>query len=208
MFDLGGVLIDWNPRYLYRKILASEEEVTWFLDTVCTPEWNRGLDEGLSFEAEITRLASIHPEWRREIEAYYTRWEEMLGGCIGGSVSLLGALRERGVPLYGLTNFSAETFGVARRRFRFLDWFEEIVVSGEEGVAKPEEGMYRTLIKRAGIDPLASAFVDDVEPNVRAAEAFGFTGVLFEGADGLRDELVGLGLLGSDIPLRDSGAGG
>lgn len=195
VFDLGGVLIDWNPRYLYRKMFDSEEEVTWFLTEVCTPEWNRALDEGLPFEEAIPRLISGYPECRQEIEAYYTRWEEMLGGCIEGSVRVLEALCEKGVPLYALTNWSAETFGIARRRFSFLDWFEDIVVSGEVGVVKPERGIYEALIQRSGIDPRASVFVDDLEANVRAAGEFGFTGVVFRGADSLQDELVRMGLL-------------
>jgi len=198
VFDLGGVLIDWNPRYLYRKMLAGEDEVTWFLETVCTSAWNRELDEGLPFEEAIPRLISRHPEWSREIEAYYTRWGEMLGGCIGGSVRLLEALRERDVPLYALTNWSAETFGIARKRFHFLGWFEEIVVSGEEGVAKPEEEIYETLIKRAGIEPRASVFVDDREDNVRVAEKLGFTGILFREAGELEKELSRLRLLQTD----------
>lgn len=195
VFDLGGVLIDWNPRYLYRKMFDTEEEVTWFLETVCTTEWNRELDRGRTFGEEIPRLVSRHPKWRQEIEAYYTRWEEMLGGCIARSVRVLEALRERGVPLYALTNWSAETFGIARSRFDFLKWFEDIVVSGEVGVAKPEKKIYETLVERAGIEPGASVFVDDLEANVRVAEELGFKGMVFRGASELEEELARLNLL-------------
>lgn len=195
VFDLGGVLIDWSPRYLYRKMFDSEDEVAWFLETVCTPEWNHELDSGRTFGEEIPRLVSRHPEWKREIEAYYTRWEEMLGGRFDGSVRLLKTLREQEVPLYALTNWSAETFGIARRRFRFLEWFEDIVVSGEEGIAKPDRRIYETLVGRTGIEPRASAYVDDSEDNVRAADELGFAGIVFRDAGDLGKQLASLGLL-------------
>ena len=195
VFDIGNVLVDWNPRYLYRKVFADEEEMERFLDTVATFEWHREQDRGRSSEEAIALLVSQHPEYAREIEAYYGRWEEMFDGPIEGSVRLLGELHERGYPLYALTNWSAETFPLARTWYRFLELFDEIVVSGELGMIKPDPEIYGVLVERTGLNPATSVFIDDSATNVRAAEALGFKGVLFEGADSLRDDLTSLGLL-------------
>ncbi len=195
MFDIGNVLIDWNPRYLYRKIFADEEEMERFLGTVTTPEWHLEQDRGRSIDEGTTLLVSRHPEYAREIEAFYGRWEEMFGGPIEGSVRLLRELRERGYPLYALTNFSTETFPLARAWYQFLDLFDEIVVSGDLGMVKPDPEIYGVLVKRTGLNPATSVFIDDSASNVRAAEALGFKGMLFEDAGGLRDNLTYLGLL-------------
>jgi len=195
VFDIGNVLIDWNPRYLYRKVFADEEEMEHFLDTVATPEWHLEQDRGRSIDEATALLVSRHPGYAREVEAFYGRWEEMFGGPIEGSVWLLQELRERGYPLYALTNFSTETFPLARDWYRFLDLFDEIFVSGELGMVKPNPEIYGVLIERTGLNPATSVFIDDSAPNVRAAEALGFRGVLFEGADSLRDDLIHLGVL-------------
>ena len=204
VFDIGNVLVDWNPRYLYRKVFADEEEMERFLATVTTSEWHREQDRGRSHEEATALLISQYPEHAREIEAYYGRWEEMFGGPIEGSVRLLRELRERGYPLYALTNWSAESFPLALAWYPFLDLFEEIVVSGELRMIKPDPEIYGVLLERTGLDPATSVFIDDSASNVRAAEALGFRGVLFEGADGLRDDLTRLGLLhdGEGSPRR------
>ncbi len=201
VFDLGGVLIDWDPRHLYRKMFDSEREMERFLQTVCTSEWNRELDLGRPFDEAIRELCARYPGYKDQIEAYHTRWDEMLGGPICGSVRLLESLRERGVPLYALTNWSAETFGIARKRYGFLGWFEEIMVSGEEKVAKPDHAIYERLVERTGISPRSSLFVDDSEANVQAACELGFTGVVFRGHEALAAELASLDLL----PREDEG---
>lgn len=195
VFDIGNVLIDWDPRYLYRKVFADEEEMERFLETVTTYEWNLEQDRGRTMEEATAVLVSRHPEYAREIEAYYGRWEETLGGPIEGSVRVLRELRERGYPLYALTNWSAETFPLARAWYRFLDLFDEIVVSGEVGVIKPDHEIYGVLVERTGLNPATTVFIDDSSANVRAADALGFRGVLFEGAEGLRGDLTRLGLL-------------
>lgn len=195
VFDIGNVLVDWNPRYLYRKVFTDEEEMERFLGTVATFEWHREQDRGRSSEEATALLISRHPEYAREIEAYYGRWEEMFGGPIEGSVRLLEELHERGYPLYALTNWSAETFPLTRTWYRFLDLFDEIVVSGELGMIKPDPEIYGVLVERTGLDLATSVFIDDSAPNVRAAEELGFKGVLFEGAEGLRDDLTNLGIL-------------
>ncbi len=195
VFDLGGVLIDWNPRYLYRKIFADEGEMERFLGTVTTPEWHIEQDRGRTMEEATALLLSRHPAYAREIEAYYGRWDETFGGPIEGTVGVLRNLREQGYPLYALTNWSAETFPLARERYDFLEWFDDIVVSGEEGMIKPDKDLYGVLVERTGLDPATSVFIDDSCANVRAAEELGFVGVMFRGADHLREELVRLGLL-------------
>ena len=204
VFDIGNVLVDWNPRYLYRKVFDDEEEMEDFLDTVTTHEWNREQDRGRTLEEATGVLIARHPEYAREIEAYYGRWAETLGGPIEGSVRVLHELRERGYPLYALTNWSAETFPLARSWYRFLDLFDEIVVSGEVGMIKPDGEIYDVLVERTGLNLATTVFIDDSAANVRAAEALGFNGVLFEGAEGLREDLTGLGFLHNDRPHREA----
>ena len=195
VFDLGGVLIDWDPKYLYRKVFVDEAEMEDFLATVTTNEWHMEQDRGRTMEEATASLISRHPEHAREIEAFYGRWDEMFGGSIEGSVDVLQELRERGFPLYALTNFSAETFPLARKWYGFLSWFDEIVVSGEEGMIKPDKKLYGVLIERTGLDPAKTVFIDDSPPNVTAAKEIGFTAVRFETPHELREELVDLGLL-------------
>jgi 2-haloacid dehalogenase len=195
VFDLGGVLIDWDPRYLYRKLLADEEAVEEFLATVCTPEWNAELDRGRPFAEGVAELVERHPAHAAAIAAYHERWPEMLGGEVPGAVAVLADLRAAGVPLYALTNWSAETFTVTRGRFEFLDWFGGVVVSGEERVIKPDQRIFRVLIDRFGLDPETTLFVDDSEANVAAARALGFDAVRFTGPERLRRDLEARRLL-------------
>jgi len=195
VFDLGGVLIDWDPRHLYRKLLADEAAVEEFLAGVCTPEWNAELDRGRPFAEGVAELAARHPEHAAAIAAYHERWPEMLGGELPATVAVLAELRAAGVPLYALTNWSAETFGVARERFRFLGWFGGLVVSGEEGIVKPDPRIFRLLLDRFGLDPAATVFVDDSPVNVAAARRVGLDAVRFEDADRLRRDLRLRGLL-------------
>jgi 2-haloacid dehalogenase len=195
VFDLGGVLIDWDPRHLYRKIFVSEEEVDDFLSTVATIEWHSEQDRGRSLEEATALLISQHPEYGPEIEAYYGRWDEMFGGPIEDSVCVLQDLREQGYPLYAITNWPAEIFPRARKRWDFLGWFDDIVVSGEERAIKPDRAIYDVLVERTGLDPATTVFIDDREPNIRGAEDLGFIAVKFEDAAKLRKDLVRLGVL-------------
>jgi 2-haloacid dehalogenase len=200
VFDLGGVLIDWDPRHLYRKIFVSEEEVDDFLSTVATLEWHNEQDRGRTLEEATALLISQHPEYGPEIEAYYGRWDEMFGDPIEGSLRVLQDLREQGHPLYAITNWPAETFPRARERWDFLGWFDDIVVSGEERATKPDREIYDVLVKRTGLDPATTVFIDDREPNVRAAGDLGFITVKFEDAAQLRKDLVRLGVLPDHLP--------
>src|SRR4051795_7760045 len=165
VFDLGGVLIDWDPRYLYRTLFDDEDAMEDFLATVTTPEWNRAQDAGRPWAEAIEELAARHPEHRHLIEAYWRRWSETLGDAIEPTVALLDELRRTGVRLYALSNWSGETFPIARPRYPFLGWFDGIVISGDEGVIKPDARIFSVLAERYGLDPGATVFIDDHEPN-------------------------------------------
>ena len=198
IFDLGGVLIDWDPRHLYRKLFADDEAaMELFLATVCTHEWNRCQDAGRSFAEGARLLKAEHPDQAELIDAYGIRFDEMIAGPIGGSIAILAELRERGKRLFGLTNWSAETYPVALQRFEFLRWFRGILVSGEIGLIKPDPRIFGLLIERFGIDPQRAVYVDDVEANIAAAEPFGIHAIHFTTPARLREELVALGLLPS-----------
>lgn len=200
VFDLGGVLIDWDPRYLYRKLLDDEAAVEEFLATVCTPAWNAEQDRGRPFAEGVAELVERHPAHAAAITAYHERWAEMLGGAVDGTVEVLAELRAAGVPVYALTNWSAETFGVARERFEFLEWFDGVLVSGEERMIKPDPAIFRLLLDRFGLDPEATFYVDDSEPNVAAAGRLGFDAVRFTSPAQLRRDLVARRLLARSAP--------
>ena len=196
VFDLGGVLIDWNPRHLYRKLFAGDDTaMEHFLATVCTTEWNQRQDAGRPFADAVRALLPTHADKVDLIEAFGQRFDEMIAGPIEGSVNVLAELKARGVPLYALSNWSAETFPPQRARFAFLDWFDGIVVSGHEGVIKPDARIFRILCERYRIAPDSAVFIDDVATNAEAASALGIHGIHFRSADELRRELVLVGLL-------------
>lgn len=188
VFDLGGVLVDWNPRYLYRKLLPPAEMET-FLAQVATPDWNHELDAGRPFGEAIEERAARFPEHADLLRAYRDRWPEMLGDAIEGTVSLLEHLDARGVPLFALSNWSAETFHHAESRFPFLQRFRDIVLSGREKVAKPDPRIFEALFHRNELIPTEGCFVDDVPVNVEAARRLGMDGIRFEGPARLRADL-------------------
>jgi 2-haloacid dehalogenase len=195
VFDLGGVLIDWDPRYLYRSLFDDERSMEAFLSTVTTPEWNERQDLGRTFADGVAELVEAFPQHADLIAAYHTRWEEMLAGEVDGATELLAELFEAAVPLYALTNWSAETFPIARRQFPWLDRFRGVIVSGEEGIGKPDPRIFRLTLSRFGLRAERTLFVDDREVNLTAAERCAFRTVLFTSIDELRDRLVAEGLL-------------
>ena len=198
VFDLGGVLIAWDPRHLYRKLFAGDETaMEHFLANVCTHEWNRCQDAGRSFAEGARLLKAEHPEKAELIDAYFSRFDEMMPGPIAGSVEILAELRDRGTSLYGLTNFSAETYPAAFERFEFLRWFDGILISGEVGLIKPDHRIFELLIERFAIDPRRAVYIDDVETNVIAARPLGMHAIHFMTSAALRAELAELGLLSS-----------
>jgi 2-haloacid dehalogenase len=191
IFDLGGVLIDWNPRYLYRKIFKTEQEIEWFLQHVCTNEWNEKQDGGRTFEEATHELLQRFPEYEVPIRAWYGRWKETIQGPIQGTVDILQSIRDaKSHRLYALTNWSAETFPWALERFEFLHWFEGIVVSGVEKTRKPFPEFYHILLNRYAIDPARAIFIDDNKHNVEAALTLGIDTIHFQHPDGLREQLA------------------
>lgn len=190
IFDLGGVLIDWNPRYLYRQLMASETEITDFLERITTSDWNEEQDAGRTI-AEATRLlVAEHPEHEGLIRAFYGRWEEMLGGPITGTVAILQQLKEnQDYALFALTNWSAETWPVAIERYDFLGWFQGVLVSGQEKMRKPAPAFYRLMETRFPLELSTSLFIDDNLRNVEAARALGLRSILFQSPEKLKKEL-------------------
>jgi 2-haloacid dehalogenase len=194
VFDLGGVLIDWNPRYLYRKLFDDDVAMERFLAEVCSPEWNERQDAGRLWCEAVAELAARHPDQASMISAYHQRWPEMVGGAIPETVELLEELKGQGLRLYALTNWSHETFHVARSRFAFLDLFEGIVVSGEERLIKPDPAIFHRLLTRYSIVPQRAVYIDDSARNVSAAAGVGFHALRFVDGRQLRQDLIALGL--------------
>jgi 2-haloacid dehalogenase len=194
VFDLGGVLIDWDPRYLYRKLMA-EDEVEPFLAEIGFFAWNHAQDAGGPWSDAVEALATEHPHRRDLIAAFPDRFPETLGGAIEGTVALLDELRRAGTRLLALTNWSSETFPVARDTFGFLEHFEGIVVSGEEGVGKPDPALFQILLERYALVPHQTVFIDDSAANVSAAAELGLVALRFSDPGRLRADLSRLGLL-------------
>ena len=194
VFDLGGVLIHWDPRLLYRKLLPDEESVETFLRTICTPEWNAKQDAGRPFPQGIADLASRFPQQKNLIEAWYERFEEMLLP-MEDSIEILTELHQRQVPMYALSNWGAETFTIALECFPFLDWFDGLVISGRVGMAKPDARIFHHLLKEHDLHAPEVAFIDDHLPNVEAAKELGFDVMQFSSAVQLRAGLVQRGFL-------------
>lgn len=205
IFDLGGVLIDWDPRYLYRPIFGDDVAgMEDFLTRVCPPDWNRQMDAGVPFADAVAQRQREFPEHADLIALWKDGWPQMLHDAITEAVEILASVRARGHRLVALTNWSAETFPIARERFAFLEWFEDIVVSGVERLAKPDPRIFRLTLERNRLDPTRTIFIDDLPANVEAAAALGIDAVRFEGAARLRTDLERRGLL--DRACNRSGA--
>lgn len=196
IFDLGGVLIDWNPRLVYRQVFDTEAEIDQFFQNICTHDWNEKQDAGRPLAEATEELVALHPEWEKEIRVYYGRWREMLGGAIEDTVEVLRKLKNANSHrLYALTNWSAETFPVALETFDFLHWFDGIVVSGTEKTRKPFPEFYRILTERYSVEPSRAVFIDDVLRNVDGARAAGFHVIHFQSAAQMTAELKEFGVL-------------
>lgn len=195
VFDVGNVLIHWDPHNLYRKLIPDDTERDYFLNTVCHYDWNLEQDKGRGWQEALEERIGQFPHHEDLIRAYYDRWEEMLDGHVEGAVKLLKELKDGGVPLYAITNFSSEKFEVAKQIFPFLaDSFRDTVVSAEEKLLKPDRRIYEILIERNNLNPSELVFVDDTYKNVLGAQAVGMQALHFETPEKLRADLKTLGL--------------
>lgn len=193
VFDFGGVLVEWDPRRLYRKIFADESEMEAFLKNVCSPEWNLTLDKGKPFKQAVAERIALFPEYAAEIRAFDDRWDEMRENAIAGNVALLRRLAKR-YPVYGLTNWSEEKFLQTKPKFDFFNLFNGIVVSGVEKEVKPEPRIFEILLERYGLNANECVFIDDSLPNVETAKKLGFTAIRFTTTDKLIADLKAAGV--------------
>lgn len=190
IFDLGAVLIDWNPRHLYRKLFTDEQAIEDFLTNITTSDWNEEQDAGRSLQEGTNLLIQQYPQHEDNIRAFYGRWDEMLGDAIEGTVELLKQLKQSGkYKVYALTNWSAETFPIAVERYHFLNWFDGIVVSGTEKMRKPAPAFYQLLLDRYQVKAKNALFIDDNLRNILAAEKMGIKSILFTSPQQLKREL-------------------
>jgi 2-haloacid dehalogenase len=195
VFDLGGVLLDWDPAHLYREVLADEAAVEHFLGRVCTLEWHHQHDEGRPMAETIPEHAARHPEHAEAIALWEKRYLDMFAGPIDGTVDVLGELRRAGVPVYALTNMPAEVMPLLLDEYPFLAWFDGMVVSGDERLAKPAREIFDVLCSRFELDPPTTVFVDDRAVNVDAAVALGFRAIPFVSPAQVREELALMGVV-------------
>jgi 2-haloacid dehalogenase len=191
VFDLGGVLIEWDPRHLYRQLFPGDEEaMERFLAEICTYEWNARQDVGGTWDDAVRELTAQHPEWASFIAAYHERWDEMVPGAVPGTPEVLRELRDADMRLLALSNWSVDKFVLTRPRFAFLEWFEAIMISGDMGMAKPDPAIFRECIARFSLEPGRTVFIDDSPANVEAARAHGWRAILFESATQLEPVLA------------------
>ena len=196
IFDLGGVLIDWNPAYVFDKLIEDENKRKHFFENICTAEWNEEQDGGRTIKEANEILIAEHPEWKEHIEAYYGRWEEMLGGPIQETVEIFRRLKESGnYKFYALTNWSAELFPIALQRYDFLHWFDGRLVSGEEKMRKPFPEFFQLLVDRFDIKKDEALFIDDNLRNAEAGEKFGLKTIRFKNPAQLKNDLESLKVL-------------
>ena len=192
IFDLGGVLIDWNPLYVFKELIPDEERRAYFFKNICTSDWNEQQDAGTLIEKATNEKIALFPEWENEIRAYYGRWIEMLGEPLHGTVEILKKFIDSpDYRVYALTNWSAETFPIAKalERFHFLHWFEGVLVSGEEYMIKPEPEIFELILSRYNIDKTQAIFIDDNIENINASNALGLDAIHFQSPEQLAEEL-------------------
>lgn len=189
IFDFGGVLLDWDPRYYYRTFFCDENEMEMFLSKICSPEWNAEQDRGRTFKEGVKLLQDQYPEYKEAIQMYYDQWDKMLKGDFPESVELLKQFKQCGYGIFGLTNWSAETIDRAYERFQFFNLFDGIVVSGEEKIIKPDSSIYRILLNRYNLKADECVFIDDNEANINAAKTLGLHTILFDNITNVRRQI-------------------
>ncbi|UZR93836.1 HAD family hydrolase [Chondrinema litorale] len=186
IFDLGGVLMDWNPEYLFNSLFEDKNKMQWFLENVCNSEWNVQQDAGRSFAEAVNILIDKHPEYEKEIKAYDEQWETTIKGTFPEAVDALEKLAASGkYRIFALTNWSAEKFPLVRNKYAFYDLFEDILVSGEEKLIKPDPEIFKLAISRFEIEPTESLFIDDNLKNIEAAQKMGFQVIHYKGTEDL-----------------------
>ena len=194
VFDFGGVLVDWNPKYVYKDVFNDDDKMEWFLSNICTNEWNLEQDRGRPFAEGIALLTEKFPAYHAQINFYYSRWEQMLKGEIAETVTILKELKKK-YKIFGLTNWPAETFPIALKRFDFLQLFDGIVVSGNEKMIKPDKKLFYLLLDRYNLKAETCLFIDDSKKNIEAANEIGFNSIQFTSAEDLKHKLILLKVL-------------
>jgi 2-haloacid dehalogenase len=199
VFDFGGVLIDWDREYLYKQLIPDETERRWFLDNVCKMDWVVQQDGGQTIEDGTAELIALYPDHEALIRAFYARWPEMVSGVLEEGVALVDRLKAVEMPLFGLTNWSAETFPYAWERFDVLRQFREVIVSGRVGVVKPDPQIFALMVDEIkkhlpDIQPSELVFIDDNLKNAQAATLLGWHGVHYTGAMETETKLRELGI--------------
>ena len=189
IFDLGNVLVRWDPANLYKKIFARQEERDFFLHNICTMEWHTFQDAGRSPQEGTAELVKLYPHYEEAIRAFYTRWEEMFDGPIEGTVEILKEVKEKGYKVYALSNWNAELYRRTANNFPFLEWFDGKIISSEEKMKKPDENIYQLLFERFSVSPSRAVFIDDNTANIATAERIGLDSILFTTPEALRKSL-------------------
>ena len=195
IFDFGNVLLEWNPRHVYRRFFQSEEEMEKFLHDVDFTDWNLQQDKGRPFAEGVSELSKQFPQYAELIQAYHDNWIHSIGNSLTGTIEIMKRLKRAGYQLYGLSNWSAETFPMARRKYDFFNLLDDIVISGEVGAIKPEPAIFEIMLKRIGRPAAECLFIDDALANIEAARAMGFATVHFQSPEQLENELHLLELL-------------
>lgn len=194
VFDIGNVLLRWNPRHLYRTIFDDEAEMEWFLSTICTPDWNLEQDRGRDWEEAIAFLVKDYPDHESAIRAFHERWEETVSGPFEQNVALLDRLRQAGIPNYCITNFSSPKLALAQKKYPFLKGFDGIIVSGDERLLKPDPAIYQLLLSRYHLKAQDCVFIDDSKANVDGARSVGFHAIHFTESVDLAEALRSYGI--------------
>jgi len=191
VFDLGGVLMDWDPRYHYSKITDDVEKIEYFLENICTSEWNSQMDAGKPFKEAIAERSRLFPEWKEWISDWHLQWPNMLKGTIPGTYEVLKKIKDhpKSYKLLALSNWSQETFPIAQQRHPELEIFEDILISGKEKLIKPDPAFFRLLCKKYDVQPYHCLFIDDLEKNILAAAQLGFHVHHFKNAKALEDAI-------------------
>jgi 2-haloacid dehalogenase len=195
IFDLGNVLISWDPANLYRKLFTDRQEMDYFLTNICTMEWHTLQDGGRSPDEGTKDLLTRYPQHEEAIRTYYTRWKEMFNGPIEGSVQILKELKEKDYLVYALSNWNRELYEQTVDDFPFLDWFDGKIISSDDGMKKPDEAIFQLLFERFNIDPKTAIFIDDNKANIETAERLGLRSILFTSPEALRHQLQTLQIL-------------